>query len=202
MRAAVRLGRVQDYTDLLEGFVRPLVSRELGARAALELQAAWAKGITALPAMGSDEERMRVAFRNWMFMWGTAYDFVRERLGEEGAEKFELEDVAALKRANSGASLTLLKAMRALAPGMAFGAFGKRMAYELQAFTPFSIAERTKRQLVAEIPRCEVLDHPGGEPSCVVGCQRVYTQFMREHFRVTMTTHRQDHSCTVTLAPM
>ena len=201
MTATERLQRVEDNRRLLEGFVLPLVGRELGAEAHAELQAAWAKGTVPVPPTGSDEEKVRVAYRNWMFEWGTAYDFVRDHLGERGTEAFERADVDALTRANSGASVALLKAIWALAPGTGFGTFGKRMAFELQTFTPFTVTELSRQRVAVDIPRCEVLEYPGGEPTCLAGCQVIYPRFLQEKFGVTMTTDRRGHACTVTLAP-
>ena len=201
MTAEERLKRVQDYIALLEGFVLPLVERDLGAGARTELQELWKAGTETVPTMEPEELAVRVAYRNWMFEWGTAYDFVRERLGDRGAEAFERADVEALRRANSGASVAFLKVMWALAPGTAFRAFAKQMAFELQTFTPVTVTELSKSRLAVEIPRCEVLDHPGGEPTCLAGCQVIYPRFLREAFDVKMTTDRRGRACTVTLAP-
>ena len=76
------------------------------------------------------------------------------------------------------------------------------MAFELQTFTPFSVTELSKQRVAVEIPRCEVLDDSGGEPTCLAGCQTIYPRFLREKFGVTMTTNRRGHACTVTLAPV
>ena len=201
MTAEERLARIGDYRRLLTGFVLPLVERELGAAARGELETIWKEGTEPLPVMAEDEAKVRVAYRNWMFEWGTAYDFVQERLGESGVQAFEQADVEALTRANSGPSVALLKAIWALAPGTAFGAFGKKMAFELQTFTPFTVTELSKRRLAVEIPSCEVLGHPGSEPMCLSGCQVIYPRFLQEKFGVTMTTNRRGQACTVTLAP-
>lgn len=201
MTAAERYARMASFTNALEGIAMTLVTRELGAQAAADLRSAWEAGVVAMPGAASEEERTRIAFHNWVFKWGTAHDFVRERIGERGVEGLMRSDVEALKHQNSRVAVALLKTIRALAPGTGFRTFGKRMAYEMQAFTPYSVTELSEDRLVCEVPHCEVLDHPGGEPVCLVACQKIYPQWLRDQFGVGMTTNRRGYACTVSLTP-
>lgn len=57
MGAAERLQRVEDYTRLLEGFVLPLLNRELGPKAVAELRAAGEAGAVPIPLAGSSKRR-------------------------------------------------------------------------------------------------------------------------------------------------
>ena len=189
---------VESLQVLLEDFALPLVGQELGSDAARELVGLWRDRARHVSADASPEEKYDITYLNWERNWQTAYDYVSRRLGEAGQQKFERAAVDAWKRRSGGLSLYFLRAMRAIAGGFAFTTFAKQMAYELQAFTPFTVTELTGTRMVATIPRCKMLDATDCEDACLVGCQRIYPAWMREQFQVDYRPERTDHSCTVT----
>ena len=187
---------------VLEAVVLPLVERELGSDGAAELKRLWGEESRPLPTGATTEERYEVAYANWLRNWQTAFSFVAQRAGDAGREKLERAGVEELKRANAGPSLYLLRAMRVLAPGIAFRTFARQMAYTLQFFTPLEVTELTARRTEMAIPHCKVLDAPDCEDFCLVGCQRIYPSWMREQFNVNFAPNRHDHGCTITLTPV
>jgi hypothetical protein len=190
------------YTKLLEDFVLPLVEKNLGVQKIAKLRKIWRNDEKAIPESASDEEKYETAYGNWLRKWASAYNFVSHNLGEKGIEEFKHEDAEALKRKNSSPALLLLKLVRAVSPKTAFRTLAKQMSYQLQVFTPFSVSELSGTKLVINAPHCKILDYPDSEAACLVGCQKIYPVWLRNQFKVNMTTNRQGKSCTVTLTPI
>lgn len=192
---------VLQYRETLDAVALPFIERELGSDDAAELKRLWSEESRPLPADAGTDEKYEIAYANWLRNWQTAFSFVARRAGDAGREKFERAGVEELKRSNAGPSLYMLRAMRVLAPGIAFRTFARQMAYKLQVFTPLEVTELTARRAEIAIPRCKALDDPDCEDFCVAGCQRIYPAWMREQFKVNFVPDRHDHSCTITLTP-
>ena len=185
-----------------DDFVGGFIEEHLGQQASAEYLSICESGIEPIPEEASPEEKYEIAYKNWMWISGTAFGFVRERMGEEGMEQFIRDDVALLKRENSSASLYLLAMIRAFSPGSAFEMVAKKSAYDLQYLTPYSVDESTRERGVMSVPRCKVLDYPNTEDVCLVGCQQVYPRWLAEQLKVKMAFDRQGNSCTVTVTPL
>jgi len=185
-----------------DDFVGGFIEKHLGQQASAEYLSICESGIEPIPEEASPEEKYEIAYKNWMWISGTAFGFVRERMGEEGMEQFIRDDVALLKRENSSASLYLLAMIRAFSPGSAFEMVAKKSAYDLQYLTPYSVDELTREREVMSVPRCKILDYPNTEDVCLVGCQQVYPRWLAEQLKVKMAFDRQGNSCTVTVTPL
>jgi hypothetical protein len=123
-------------------------------------------------------------------------------MGEDGLKMFERAEIEGLIKKNASPALLMLKIIRAFSPGTAFGMTAKQMGYQFQWLTPFTVPELTKQKAVLNIPRCKILDFPGTEDICIVGCQNTYPKWVAEQFKVSMKWNRQGNSCTGTLAPL
>ena len=115
---------------------------------------------------------------------------------------FERAEIEGLIKKNASPALLMLKIIRAFSPGTAFGMTAKQMGYQFQWLTPFTVPELTKQKAVLNIPRCKILDFPGTDDMCLVGCQSTYPMWVAEQFKVSMKWNRQGNSCTGTLAPL
>ena len=197
-----KYGSVLDYMKLLEDFVLPLVKENLGDQKVEELKRIWQEELKPIPEDASYEEKYEIAYGNWLRNWESAFGFVLKNLGESGAEKFKHSAVEALKRKNSSPALSLLKVMRVIAPKTAFRTLAQQMTYQMQVFSPLSVPEFTGERLVMNASHCKVLDYPGSEDFCLVGCQSIFPVWMREQLKVNMATNRQGKSCTITLTPL
>ncbi|MBN1321220.1 MAG: hypothetical protein JXA87_10320 [Thermoleophilia bacterium] len=133
--------------------------------------------------------------------FGLVFNSVRERLGEEGLARFIRENVEALKRRNAGIALRFLGLIRAISPGTAFSMTAKKMAYQLQWLSPYSVPELSRSRLVLDLPRCKLLDYADSDDLCLIGCQQVYPMWVAEQFKVNMQFDRQGTSCKMLLAP-
>jgi hypothetical protein len=193
--------KVLQFRKGLDAVALPFIERELGSDAVAELKRAWSEETQPLPADGGTQEKYEIAYANWLRNWQTAFDFVARRTGDAGCEQYERAGVEELKRTNASPSLYMLRAMRVLAPGMAFKTFARQMAYTLQVFTPLEVTELTARRAEIAIPRCKALDDPDCEDFCLAGCQRIYPTWLREQFNANFAPDRHDHRCTITLTP-
>ena len=197
-----KYARITDNMKFDEKFILPLIQQYLGEQAVNELKRTWQEGLKSIPEDASFEEKYEIAYGNWIWMAKNAYSFTREEMGEEGIEKFDRAEVAALKRKNAGPAVFFLGLIRAFSPGSAFIMTGKQMAYQLQWLTPFSVSELNRNRTVMDIPRCKILDYPETDDICLVGCQNTYPTWVAEQFKVKMEFERQGNSCQCTLTPL
>jgi len=193
---------VLNYIKLLESFVLPLVKKHLGNEGVDELNKKWNEKIKEIPGDMSIEDKFEKAYSNWMWKWSIAFNFVKTNLGENGIEEFKRADIEALKKKDSGLAILMVKGIRATSPGTAFVMIGKQMAYQFQVFSPSKITELSKQKTAFDLPRCKLLDYPECEITCLVGCQKIFPEWLAEHLKVKMETDRQGNSCTVTLSPL
>ena len=185
-----------------DDFVGGFIEEHLGHQASAEYLSICESGIEPIPEEASPEEKYEIAYKNWMWISGTAFGFVRERMGEEGMEQLIRDDVARLKRENSSASLYLLAMIRVFSPSSAFDMVAKKSAYDLQYLTPYSVDELSRERARMTVPRCKILDYPNTEDVCLVGCQQVYPRWLAEQLKVKMAFDRQGNSCTLTVTPL
>ena len=193
---------VLDNMAFGERLTADFIKRYLGDQASAELRQACEDGFAPILEDASAEEKYETAYRNWIRMGKTNFGFIRERMGEEGLDRFVDFEAEALKRKNASPSLLLLSAIRALSPKTAFDMTAKEFAYRLQWITPFSVEELAPDRAVFDIPRCKVLVQPDSDDLCRIGCQRVYPKWVAEQFKVRMEYDIQGHSCICTVTPL
>lgn len=183
---------------LTEDFVR----RNLGDQASADLRKAYQDEFKPIPEGASAEEKYETAYGNWHRMGTANLGFIRERLGEDGIDRFADCEVEALVRENASPSLLVLSVIRALAPKTAFNMTAKGFAHRLQWITPYSVSEISPGKAVFDIPHCKVLDHPQPDDLCQIGCQRVYPRWVARQFKVRMEFEPQGHRCRCTVTPL
>ena len=195
-----KYAKVIDNMKFDDAFILPFVQKHLGEKAVSVLKEIWQKGVKPISENASFEEKYEIAYSNWILMAKSAYSFIRNQLSEDGIKKLEHAEVEALKRKNAGPAM-FLKIVRLFSRGLAFTMTAKRMGYQLQWLTPFSVPELTRERAVLNIPRCKILDFPETEDICVIGCQSTYPKWVAEQFTVDMKFNRQGDSCLCTLTP-
>ena len=194
---------ILDAADTLEGTALPIVKQELGNEKLAELKSIWQKQSENIPEGASFEEKYEIAFRNFLRNWQSAYTFINDQLGKGGTEKFENALVKENERKSAGASLSMFKFIRAIAPQTAFRTFGKQIAYKLQALTPLSVRELTGKRMVMDVSHCKFLDVEGCNDPCRVACMEVSPEWLKEQFNVKMSLEpKEGKSCTITLSPL
>ena len=179
--------------------ISPFIQKHLGEQALIELQKLWQEGVKLIPGDASDEEKYEIAYSNLMWRGKNSLKFIRMHLGEDGVEQYKLAQVEELKRKNASPALIMLGLLRAVSPGFAFVMTAKKMAYQFQWITPFSLVELNRDKAVFNIPRCKVIDFPDSEDSCIVDCQGAYPMWLAEQLKVGLEFKPQGNSCTAIL---
>ena len=197
-----KYAKVIDSMQFDEGFILPFVREQVGEQAAAEIKKTWQEGAKSIPETASFEEKYEIAYSNWIWLGKNTFSFIREHMGEEGIQQFERAEVEALKRKNASPALLVLKLVRMFSPGTAFTMTSKKMGYEFQWLTPFTVPELTRQRTVFNVPRCKILDYPDTEDMCLLGCQRTYPMWIAEQFMAELKWNRQGNSCTGTLTPL
>jgi len=190
------------FIKLLDIFVPYLIQKHLGNKGTAGLKKLLHERSKTIPEDASFEEKYNIAFDNWMLRWSTVYNFIKVNMGEAGIGEFMLADVEALKKKSAGPAIYLLKIIRSFSPRTAFSMIARQMAYQLQVFSPLTVSELTGKRAVYKVPRCKILDSPGGEEVCLVGCQVISPKWVADQFRIKMETNRQGNSCALTLTPL
>ena len=160
---------VIDSIEYEDTFVPPFIQKHLGDQALVEFQRISQEGLKSIPEDLSFEDKYEIAYSNWISIGKSIFGFIRQQLGEDGIELFKSVDVEALKRKNASPALFLLKLIRALSAGSAFKMVAKKMAYQLQWLSPYSVSELSKRKLVLDMPKCKLLDFPDSDDLCYIG---------------------------------
>jgi hypothetical protein len=186
----------------LESFGFSLVKERLGDDKLDELKNILQKQSHPIPEDASYEEKYEIAYRNWMQNWQSAYDLVRNELGESGTDEFIRRAVDYWKKKSPRAALYILNFVRAISPQSAFRTFGKQIAYTWQVYMPFSISEFNGQRMILSVPQCKTLDFEGCEDTCTVACQKLIPLWMKEQFKVKMALEPVGKSCTITFTPL
>jgi hypothetical protein len=185
-----------------DSFTPAYIEKTLGQSGLADYAAECQKVVKPVPPDAPDAEKYELAYGNWISTGGIAFDVIRRHRGKDGLDKYIRTDVEVIKRANAGPALFMFKLISLAVPGAAFTMAAKKVAYRLQWLTPYTVPELNRRRVVLEVPHCKVLDYPGGDNSCVVGCQKIYGIWLAEQFGLEMITKRKGYSCTLTIAPV
>lgn len=197
-----KLDHVLEISDLYEAFLPEFLARHVDDQAMLELRQRWNEGLRPVPHGAPLEEQYEIAYANWIWKAQTNLKFVREKMGEAGVPLFEQAMVAALKRQNNSLALWMLGLVRLASPASAFKMTARNLAYQFQWLTPFRVVELTQRDLILQTPHCKILDYPGHEEVCQIGCQQIYPEWLRQQLKVRTSFDRKDHACTCLVKPL
>jgi hypothetical protein len=197
-----KYAKVIDSMKFSETLNVPFVQKHLGDQAVAEFRKTRQEGMKPIPEGASFEEKYELAYANWIWSGKNTFSFIRERMGEDGLKKYERTQVELLKKKNASPAFVFLKLIRLFSPGTAFAMTAKQMGYQLQWISPGSVSEFTKQKVEFNISRCKILDFPGTEDLCFVGCQSIYPKWVAEQLKVDMKFNRQGNDCTCILTPL
>lgn len=195
-----KLVGIESYTKLVEGFAPQLAKQELGEEGLAELRKLWSQGTEPFPQNASDKERYEVAYKNFMWKWVSANNFMRSRQGEAGIAKYMRAAIAAWKRKYASQAF-VLKMVGGASHKTGFQMLSKRLAYELQAFSPFTVTELNGKRMVLSVTPCKILTDKNGSNFCVMACQNIIPSWLEAQFNVKMSLNRQGANCTAVFEP-
>ena len=188
------------YTKMVEGFAPQLVKRELGEERADELRNLWKKGAEPIPEDASDKDKYEIAYRNFMWKWVSANNFMTMHQGEDGTKKYMQAAIAAWNRRYALRGL-LFKLVGGISRKTAFRMVSKGLAYQLQAFSPFSVTEFKDNRMVLTVAPCKILADKDGVNFCLMACQNIIPSWLQAQFNVKMNLNRQEENCSVIFEP-
>ncbi len=200
MTSIEKLNGILGFEKLVEEFSLHLVRNELGKEEAEELQSTWQKTFQPIPQNASDEEKYEIAYKNFLQNWVAANNFMGKYQGEDGTKKFMHAAIEAWKRKYSRNALAL-KIIWAFSPKYAFQVLTKKLAYELQIFSPFTVTEMNKERLVLDVTPCKIAEAQRDSSFCVMACQNIIPAWLEAQFNVNMSQNRQGTNCTVSFTP-
>jgi len=183
-------------------FVPGFFEEHLGKEAAAEYQRICDAGIEPIPETASPEEKFELAYKNWIWVAGTAFSFARERLSADDLKAFLDADLDTFRQTTPRAAVIMLNVVRALSPGAAFNMMATQVARQSRWMMPGAVTTADKNRAVVTLERCKALDYPHGEDVCELGCRGVAPRFFAEAFKVKSELNRQDHGCTMTVTPL
>ncbi len=195
-----KLGGILVYTKMSEDFAQQLVKEEFGKEKVEELRNLWNQGIESIPEGVSVEDKYEIAYRNFMRKWVYANNFMTVREGDAGATKYMHAAMDAWKRKYSF-NASLLKVVGAFSRKKAFEMLTKGLAYQLQAFSPFSVTEFKENRMVLSVSPCKILTDRNGANFCNMACQNIIPAWLQAQFNVKMNMNRQGDSCSVIFEP-
>ena len=187
------------YTKMVEGFAPQLVKEEFGKEKVDGLRSLWKQGTEPIHENASDKERYEIAYRNFMWKWVSANSFMSTNQGEEGTKKYMQAAIVAWKRKYPYSFA--LKFVGWASRKTSFRFLAKRLAYQLQAFSPFTVTELKENRMVLTVTPCKILTDPNGSGFCSMACQNIIPSWLQAQFNVKMNLNRQGANCSVIFEP-
>ena len=188
------------YTKMVEDFAPQLVRKELGEEKVDELRSLWKKRVEPIPEDASDKDKYDIAYRNFMLKWVSANDFMSTHQGEAGTKKYMQAAIAAWNRKYALRGL-MFKVIAGISRKTAFRLISKGLAYQLQAFSPFSVTELKENRMVLTVAPCKILANQNGSSFCSMACQNIIPSWLEAKFNVKMNLNRQGANCSVIFEP-
>jgi hypothetical protein len=192
-----KLNSIMSFTDIVEQFAPQVVQRELGEEKTRELQNLWKKGTEPIPIEAPDSEKYEVAYRNFMYKWVSANDLMRINKGEEGVSSYMKAAISGWKKKYSRSSY-MLKIMAGISRKRAFKLLSSRLAYELQVFSPYTVAELNEKRMILDVRPCKIIKNQNGANFCISACQNIIPSWLQSQYNLKMVPNRQGENCTMT----
>ena len=195
-----KLTAILGFTKMVEGFAPQLVMKELGKEKADELRDLWKKRAEPIPEDASDKERYEIAYRNFMEKWVSANNFMSTHQGEHGTKKYMQAAITAWNRKYTLRGL-MFKIVAGISRKTAFRMVSKGLAYQLQVFSPFSVAELNENRAIFTVDNCKILTDKNGSGFCEMACQNIVPSWLEAQFKVKMNLTRKGVNCSAILEP-
>lgn len=199
MPFAEKLRNIQTYEKSIRSYTISLVKDELGKEKLEELKTLWNKNIRPIPSEGTDEEKYEVAYKNYLQTWVTAHDFMARYQGDFGKAKLMRVAINSMKKKASTSSTLLAKTTMTIAPKVSFQTMAKELAYRLQVFSPFTVDQLDKNQMVLTLTPCKIASI--SQDFCNVACQNIIRAWLENQFNIKMVSTPKGTDCTVKIMP-
>jgi hypothetical protein len=195
-----KLAGLLSYMKMVEDFAPHLVKNELGEERLLELQKLWKQGTESIPTEASIKDRYEIVYKNFLLKWVTANKFMDKYQGEFGTAKYMQAAILAWKKKYAREAFAL-KTVGGISRKTAFEILAKRFAYQLQAFSPFKVAELSKNRMVLDVTPCKIIMDQNGNDFCIMACRNIIPSWLETEFNIKMNSTRQGTNCSVIFEP-
>ena len=195
-----KLDGILSFKNLVEDFAPRLVNQELGKNKSDELRRLWENESEKIPEDASYKDKYEIAYRNLLQNWVTANNFMGKYQGEDGTTKYMRAAVSAWKRKYAGSAFAL-RIIGGASKKTAFRILSKRLAYQLQVFSPFSVSEFDEDHMTLNVSSCKIVGVRKRNDFCLMACQNIIPVWLEGQFNVRMSHNPQGENCTVTFAP-
>ncbi len=185
---------------MVENFAPALVKKELGEDRLNELRNIWNNGTQPIPEDASDKDKYEIAYRNFMWKWVSANNLMTTNQGEDGTKKYMQAAIGAWKKRYALRG-SMFKIIGGLSRKKGFKAVAKRLAYQLQAFSPYVVNELNEKRAVLTVTPCKILTDQNGADFCSMACQNIIPSWLEAQFNVKMSLNRQGANCSVIFEP-
>lgn len=192
-----KLTSILSFTDIVEQFAPHIVQSQLGEEKLNELRNLWKQGTQPIPIEAPENEKYEVAYRNFIYKWVSSNDLMRSSKGDRGTAIYMKAAISGWKKKHSRSSF-MLKIIGAISRKRAFQLLSNRLAYELQTFSPFTIAELNEKRMVLDVSPCKIVKDQNGADFCVIACQNIIPSWLEAQYNLKMSTSRQGENCKVT----
>ncbi len=195
-----KLVGILSYEQIVDRFTPHVVKEELGVDKWHELQKIWKQQVEPTPPDASVQDKYEIAYRNFMRKWVSGNNFVAKSKGDAGTAKYMHAAIATWKQ-KYARDATALRVIGGVSRKTAFKILAKRLAYQLQAFSPYTVTELTENRMVLKVAPCKILKDPNGISFCQMACQNIVPSWLESQFNVKMSLNRQGENCTVIFTP-
>jgi hypothetical protein len=147
----------------------------------------------------SEIDKYEIAYKNLLQNWVTANNFMGKYLGEDGAMKYNQSAISAWKRKYAGSAYAL-RIIGSVSRKTAFRILSKRLAYQLQVFSPFSVSEFDEDHMTLNVSPCKINSVRKRNDFCLMACQNIIPTWLEGQFKTKMSHRHQGENCIVTFS--
>ncbi len=200
MSYAEKLEDIQQMQRLVETFAPKLARGDFGDEKAKELRKIWAEESIQIPPEATDEESYEIAYRNLLQNWMSGKNFMQKYGGGLAVRNYVKAATKAYKDQYSNYALPI-KVIGRVSPKTAFKMLAKRLAYQLQMFSPFTIIELTDERMVLKMSPCKIVKTRGSNDFCLMACQNIIPSWLEASYNMRMVFSPNNENCTATITP-
>ena len=185
---------------LVYNFAPRLVKSELGDDKLNELRNIWDEESEQILPEATDKDKYEIAYKNFLQSWVSAKKFMEKHDGEVGVNKFMKAAIDAWRKQYSNYAIPIKVAGR-ISSKTAFKMLAKRLAYQLQIFSPYTISELTDDKMILDITPCKITSTRNSNDFCIMACQNIIPAWLEAQYNVKMSLNPQGGNCTATFTP-
>lgn len=195
-----KLEGIQRMQRLVNNFAPKLVKSELGDEKLKELRKIWKEESEQIPPEATDKDKYEIAYKNFLQSWVSAKKFMEKYKGGLGVRKFVKAATDAWKVQYSNYALPI-KIVGRISSKTAFKMLAKRLAYQLQIFSPFTVSELTDDRMILKMAPCKIACTRSSNDFCLMACQNIIPAWLEASYNVKMNLNPQGKNCTATFTP-